>query len=139
MVRLYVCKGFTIGVFPTAHKILDLDCLFGIGTSIERGNVLQGCPKELKPLDRSVTVVKILVNVRVRNWGGDRFAFLGELSLKIRYHSLLVFDWIGSEDGSHAGDCLASSIFAVARRKDGLPIEMVSHGDDDVRKQMQGC
>lgn len=60
--------------------------------------------------------------------------------MKSRRHSLLVFDGIRSEDGSDAGDALSSSIFAIARGKDGLPLEMISHGgNDDKRKQVRGC
>ena len=135
MVRSYVCEGFTVGVLPSAHIILDFLCRLGFDVYIEPSNVLEDCAKELKPLHCSVAIVKVLVNVRVRDRRCDRFAYFRKVFLKLRYHSSLVFDGIRSENHSHARNSFTASIFAIASREDGLSIGKVSHGDDeDVRK-----
>ena len=151
MVRSCIIEGFSISVLPTTHIFVDTRCLFGMNTRIDPSYVLQDRAKEFEPLDRRVAVVKVFVNVSVRHRRSDRFTYFGELMLKLGYHGLLIFDGIRPKDGSDAGNLLPASIFAIVGRKDGFPVEVVSHvgnddGDDDddddddyVGKQMQGC
>ena len=142
MMRPCMSEDFSVGALPTAYIILDSRCLVGIDTRIEPSYVIQDCTKELKPLDCSVAVVKVFVNVPIRHRRSDRFTYFGKLLLELGYHSLLVFDGIGPEDDSDAGDPLTSRIFAIVGGKDGFPIKVVSHvgKDGDLRKQkMQGC
>ena len=136
MLRCYENEGFSIGFLPTSHIVSDLLCMFGNSARIERSYILQDGAQEFKPLDRSVTVVKVFVNIAVCHRRGDRFAYFRKILSKPRYHGLLVLNGIRSKDNSHAGDPLASRIFAVVSGKDGLSIEVVSHGGSDVMMMM---
>ncbi len=141
VIRSCVSEGFNIGLLPTGHIILDLQHPFGIEGRIEPSYVRQDCAEKFESVDRGIAVVKVFVDITVRHRDADRFAYIWKVFLKPRYHSVLVFNGVRPKDGSHAGNPFASSILTIARRKDGFPIEMVSHGgnDGDVRKQMQGC